>query len=40
MTATDPFATLERGLTVAEELARNVELAERIDFFEVDNSWR
>lgn len=30
------LVTLQRGLTVAEELARNVELAERIDFFEVE----
>jgi hypothetical protein len=28
--------TLQRGLTVAEELARNVGLADRIDFFEIE----
>jgi hypothetical protein len=30
------LVTLQRGLTVAEELARNVHLAERIDFFEIE----
>jgi hypothetical protein len=30
------LVTLQRGLTVAEELARNVGLADRIDFFEIE----
>src|SRR5277367_4506906 len=34
------LVTLQRGLTVAEGLAANVGLGDRIDIFEMSNSWR